>query len=127
MSDDLVADFTLHPGQIWTATGRFAVDAARISVAWGVGKNGPIVTSVQIDEIHELNVVGRRHTHETRYALRRAAQQLVMEGIAFHVGETVHVVFSPHVRVNPRLRIRAFVMDDQQFGPFAGQRFQPNE
>lgn len=127
MSQDLVADFTLPPGHIWTATGRFAVDAARISVVWGIGNDGPVVTSVQIDEVHELNVVGRRHTHETRYALRRAAQQLVLDGIAFHVDDRVHVVFPPHVQVNPRLRIRAFVLDDPQFGPFSGQRFQPNE
>ena len=124
----MITTLTLYPGTVWTAEGRFAADALKVSVAWATSSDGPRrPTLVSIHEVHELNIVGRRHINDTRFALRRAAEQLAKEGIIFaHEGE-LYTVKPPHVRVSPRFRIRAFVLDDPKLGPFSGETFVPNE
>lgn len=128
MKQGVITTLTLYPGTVWTAEGRFAADALKVSVAWTTNSEGAQHPSlVSIHEVHELNIVGRRHINDTRFALRRAAEQLAKEGITFaHEGE-LYTVMPPHVRVSPRFRIRAFVLDDPKLGPFSGENFVSNE
>jgi len=128
MKKPSVTTLTLSPGQVWTAEGRFAVDALKIAVSWRLSpteEREPIFVSLL--EVHELNIVGRRHTNDTRFSLRRSVDQFLNDGITFlHEGE-LYTVRPPAIRISQRFRIRAFVLDDPKLGPFSGETFQPNE
>lgn len=128
MKKSSITTLTLLPGQVWTAQGRFAVDALKLSVLWEENQGENIRPKlVTIHEVHELNVVGRRHTNDTRFSLRRSVEQFVKEGITFYYNDAFHTVLPPKVKVTSRFRIRAFVLDDPDLGPFSGETFQQNE
>lgn len=126
--ESAITTLTLQIGQVWTAEGRFAVDALQVAVAWsGENEGTRYPVHVSIHEVHELNIIGRRHTNDTRFSLRRSVEQFVREGITFlHEGE-VYTVRPPAIRLSQRFRIRAFVLDDPNLGPFSGEPFHSNE
>lgn len=118
-ADERPLELTLPPGAVWTAKGHFAVDALRLRLQWnGTHEVQPAVVSASIIEVHELNVLDRRHRSEMRFAVRRALVALLREGLCFFWRDQVYTVRPGRLRIDPGLRFRLYVLDDAQPGPF---------
>lgn len=110
---------TFGPGEIWTASGHFAVDAIRARLTWRfVPDQDPFPTAILIEEVHELNISKRRHNRHTGVSLLRSVHEFRREGITFLLNEKLHTIQSPAVRISTQFHVRNFVLDDPRFGPF---------
>lgn len=119
MSDARPEELTLQPGRVWTAQGTFAVDALKVRLQWNPVQDAePALLTATIVEIHELNVLARRNRAEMRLAVRRAISELIREGLCFWHNDEVYRLTPGRVRLDANLRIRVFVLDDHQSGPF---------
>ncbi len=109
---------TFRAGEVWTASGHFAVDAVVVRITWEMLDATPHPERVTIEEVHELNVARKRHNRHTGISLRRSADQFRREGIMFLHEKNLYTVQPPHVHIHPKFRIRAFVIDAPSQGPF---------
>jgi len=110
---------TFGPGEVWTASGHFAVDAIRAQITWVFPPNdAPYPRHIVIEEVHELNIAKRRHNRHTGVSLLRSVHALKQEGITFLLNKKLHTILAPDVQISTRFHVRNFVLDDPRFGPF---------
>lgn len=119
MKESRPDELTLEPGRVWTGRGTFAVDALKVRLQWNPDADAtPPILMATILEVHELNVLARRSRAEMRLAVRRSITELIREGLCFWHNDEVYRVAPGRVRIDESLRIRVFVLDDRQHGPF---------
>lgn len=110
---------TFGPGEVWTASGHFAVDAIRARLTWTFPPNeAPYPTRIIIEEVHELNIAKRRHNRHTGVSLLRSVHEFRREGITFLLNKNLYTIQPPAVLISARFHVRNFVLDDPRFGPF---------